>query len=270
MTAGPASGHRVRARNTATESENRIHHDEVARRLGFAGGLVPGVTIFAHMCRPALERFGTAWLDGGSLDARFTRPVYDGDEIAIAATDEEGARALRLTVRGPRDEECATGTARLGATASPDPASFATAPLPDPPPPASPEAFAAGRALGTLRGSFDATAAAGYLASIGADDARTRASGLAHPGWLILLANAALVASVRLGPWMHVGSDVRLYRAVRDGEPLETRAKVARAFERKGHRFVELDVCVLAAEAPAMSARHTAIWEPRQLRAGAG
>ena len=30
------------AYNHATESENKIHSDEVARRYGFRGGLVPG------------------------------------------------------------------------------------------------------------------------------------------------------------------------------------------------------------------------------------
>ena len=35
----------VKARNPATESENKIHHDDVARQYGFAGGLVPGVTV---------------------------------------------------------------------------------------------------------------------------------------------------------------------------------------------------------------------------------
>jgi hypothetical protein len=38
------SSHRVVARNSATESENRIHADGVARKYGFKGSLVPGVT----------------------------------------------------------------------------------------------------------------------------------------------------------------------------------------------------------------------------------
>ena len=33
--------YRVRAHNAATESENKIHHDDVAQRHGFRGGLVP-------------------------------------------------------------------------------------------------------------------------------------------------------------------------------------------------------------------------------------
>ena len=37
--------YRVRARNAATNSEDKIHPDDVARRYGFEGGLVPGVTV---------------------------------------------------------------------------------------------------------------------------------------------------------------------------------------------------------------------------------
>ena len=40
--------------NQATDSENRIHSDEVARQYGFRGGLVPGVTVFAYLVHPAL------------------------------------------------------------------------------------------------------------------------------------------------------------------------------------------------------------------------
>ena len=41
--------YRVSAFNTAQESENKIHDDDVARRFGFTGGLVPGVDVYAYM-----------------------------------------------------------------------------------------------------------------------------------------------------------------------------------------------------------------------------
>ena len=43
MTAAALSPYRVEAFNTAKASENKIHDDDVARRFGFGGGLVPGV-----------------------------------------------------------------------------------------------------------------------------------------------------------------------------------------------------------------------------------
>ena len=36
--------------NTATESANKIHDDTVAKNLGFRGGLVPGVDVYAYLC----------------------------------------------------------------------------------------------------------------------------------------------------------------------------------------------------------------------------
>ena len=39
----------VKARNTSTSSENKIHDDAVAKTYGFRGGLVPGVTVYAYL-----------------------------------------------------------------------------------------------------------------------------------------------------------------------------------------------------------------------------
>lgn len=59
----------VKAFNPSTESENRIHADDVARAYGFRGGLVPGVTLWAYMVHPAVERHGPAFLSHGSMRA---------------------------------------------------------------------------------------------------------------------------------------------------------------------------------------------------------
>ena len=41
----PESIFRVRAHNTAADTENKINDDRVAAAHGFRGGLVPGVTV---------------------------------------------------------------------------------------------------------------------------------------------------------------------------------------------------------------------------------
>ena len=38
--------HNAVARNFAEASENKIHSDDIAKRFGFTGALVPGVTVF--------------------------------------------------------------------------------------------------------------------------------------------------------------------------------------------------------------------------------
>ena len=75
--------HQVRAHNGATASENKIHDDAVARQHGFAGGLVPGITVFGYLTAPIVKAWGQAWLERGALSARFRQPIYDGDDVTV-------------------------------------------------------------------------------------------------------------------------------------------------------------------------------------------
>ena len=209
-----------------------------------------------------------SWLERGTLSARFVQPVYDGEEItveAFAETGEPTGGVLSVAVRNPDGEVCATGTATLpdAPADAPDPAGFPPAPLPDERPPADERSLAPGTVLGSVSGGFHADRSAPFLALL-ADDADVYAAeGLAHPGYLILSANTILGANVRLGPWIHVGSDVTNLAPVADGALVETRGRVSERFERKGHQFVVLDVLWLADGVPAMRARHTAIYRLR-------
>jgi acyl dehydratase len=72
---------------------------------------------------------------------------------------------------------------------------------------------------------------------------------------------------VRLGPWIHVESGVTHHSAVADGERVSTRGRVRELFEKKGHRFVVLDLLQVADDRrPVASIEHTAIYEPRRAR----
>src|SRR5262245_3890932 len=73
--------HHLVAQNDAVESENKIHDDAVARKFGFQGGLVPGVTVFGYLTWPAVATWGREGLEGGTVTARFAAPAYDGDEV---------------------------------------------------------------------------------------------------------------------------------------------------------------------------------------------
>ena len=85
---------------------------------------------------------------------------------------------------------------------------------------------------------------------------------MAHPGYLLFSANWILGANVRLGPWMHVGSEVTNFGVVEDGDRVSTRGRVVQLFDRKGHRFAELDLLLVANETqPVQHVRHTAIYE---------
>ena len=91
---------------------------------------------------------------------------------------------------------------------------------------------------------------------------RTEAGGFANPAFTLGLANWALVANVRLGPWIHAESRVQNRAPIPRSSALVVESGVADLFERRGHEFVELDVTVfLEPDTPVMSTRHRAIYK---------
>jgi len=269
MAAGEETVYRVRAYNTASVSENKIHDDTVAQRLGFGGGLVPGVDVFAYMTHPVVDRWGRDWLERGTLSARFLAPVYDGEVAAVVCKTGSDADVLDLIVKNPSGKACAEGRAEIPGTPAkaPDVSGFPRAPLPEPRPAASLQSLPQDKVLGTVEAHFRIAEAPAYLQEVCESLPIYSAAGVAHPGYLLRGANYVLVANVELGPWIHVASAVRNYGVVTDGERVSVRARVRANYERKGHRFVELDVLLLAADCrPVQSVLHTAIYEPRQLR----
>jgi acyl dehydratase len=258
--------HAVTAFNTATRSENAMHQDDVAARYGFRGGLVPGVDVYAYLTHPAAERWGLPWVERGRMSGRFSTPVYDGEVVHVHAADDGGG-GLVIDVRNAAGDVCATGEASLPDEAgpAPDPADW---PLvaqrpPEGRPPAGPASLEPGTSLGLHPHRFDVAKAQGYLDDVRETSTLYGEAQVAHPGWLLRDANHVLSRNVRMGPWIHVGSDAQHLGVVRDGDDVSARARVVREWERKGHRFVELDVLLLAGDRPVARVRHTAIHTPR-------
>jgi hypothetical protein len=255
--------YRVSAYNTSKDSENKIHDDSVARKYGFSGGLVPGVDVIAYMMHQPIATWGRAFLERGLIDARFLKPVYDGEMAEVRSSEQDGVLTLEVESRG---ELCATGTASLPASAP----AFALSDFRDVPPVAErrqvgPSSFEVGKWLGTAPRTWAGDAAQGYLADIREGDSIFAREGLGHPGMLQKLMNKAVVDNAILGPWIHVGSKMQLLSAARTGDELTARAKVIGNYEKKGHRFVELDALVVAnGKTPLAHCWHIAIYQPRE------
>ena len=260
----------VIAYNTAKSSENKIHDDAVAKQFGFSGGLVPGVDVYAYMTNPAVRHWGPEWLARGTMEVRFLKPAYEGEEAHInarAAGDDDDELAITVVSRG---ETCAIGTARVpkDAGAAPEPAAYPDRPLPASLAPASPRSLPDGVALGTFHTVYDEALAPQYLADVREDLTLYGDQGIVHPGFLLRLGNRVLSKNVRLGPWIHVGSEVRHFAVAEVGEALAARARVIATYERKGHAFVDLDVLALKADgSPLLAIKHTAIYAPRKIAA---
>lgn len=266
MSQTTATTYKVEAYNISHASENKIHDDAVAQKLGFAGGLVPGVEVYAYACHPAVERWGRAWLERGRMECRFLKPIYDGRIAAVAARDAaDGGMDLEVNSEGVL---CATGHASLG-DGSAKPPSIDDYNYRSPPqerPPADETSLAEGNWLSTVPTLMTAQVAAEYLRDVRETDAIYAREGLVHPGMLLRQCNQALRQNVVLPPWIHTGSKVTNFSAARIGDELSVRARVAANYEKKGHRLVDLDALVIANGRTVLSrVLHTAVYKLRHL-----
>lgn len=265
----------VRAKNTAVDSDNKIHDDAVAATFGFRGGLVPGVIVYAYMTVPLVERFAEDWLERGSMQVKFHQPFYEGEMVIVRAEVDDDSDLTKVIIKAEREDGtvCATGLATmdeeskwLGEVAIED---FPEHALPefDARPEAVREHFVEGALLGSLAEMIDLQAAeAKYLQSI---DERQPvyygAQAVAHPGYLLGRANEIFVRNFRLNPWIHVGSDLINHSALRDGEELSVRGRIRDVFERKGHELVSMDLLLVAERKRIVQqVRHTAIYKLRE------
>jgi acyl dehydratase len=255
--------YRVEAYNTAKLSENKMHDDTVAKRFGFSGGLVPGVDVMAYMMHTPVAQWGRAFLEHGLIEARFVKPVYDGETAGVSAVDSEGVLTIEVESRG---EICATGTASLPVSApSLALADFTAVGAVSERKPVSVSSYEVGRWLGTVPRDWAGAAAKEYLADIRETDPIYARENLGHPGVLQRVMNKVLVDNAILGPWIHVGSRMQLLSAAKAGDEITARAKVIGNYEKKGHRFVELDALVVAnGTTPVAHCWHIAIYQPRE------
>ena len=207
---------------------------------------------------------GTRFLERGTMAARFHRPVYDGDEITVEAVeDRRWSDARRCSTRGANVRD-GDGVAARGFDGRAGDRRLR-------------ERTAAGRSsprvsrllrrspeFGSLEFGFHAEHAATYLPRDPRDAAAVR--GRTHrPPRL-----ASPIRQLRPGRERTARAvDPRVERRAASRTGARRRRSVHRArvvddFERKGHKFVVLDVLVVAnLIRPVMRVEHTAIYEPR-------
>jgi acyl dehydratase len=257
------TSYRVTAHNTSKLSENKIHDDTVARRFGFSGGLVPGVDVFAYMTHLPVEKWGRAFIERGLIDARFVKPVYDGEVAELTGSESGGILSIEVHSRGGL---CATGTASLPSSAPVlSIADYTEVAAVAERHPVNAGSYEVGKWLGTLPRDWAGDAAREYLADIRETDPIYAREGLGHPGLLQRVMNKVLVDNAILGPWIHVGSKMQLLSVAKAGDVITARAKVTGNYDKKGHRFVELDALVVAnGKTPLAHCHHIAIYQPRE------
>jgi len=106
--------YRVSAYNTSKHSENKMHDDTVAKRYGFSGGLGAGVDVMAYMMHLPVAKWGRPFFERGLIEARFIKPVYDGELADVTGEESTACFRSRSETRGEkfaRDRQCIAAAA---------------------------------------------------------------------------------------------------------------------------------------------------------------
>ena len=78
---------RIRAKNVQARadraSEENIHDDSTAQRLGFQRGFVAFGQSLSWMSEMLLDYFGPAYYETGRFECRFAAPVFDDDDVTV-------------------------------------------------------------------------------------------------------------------------------------------------------------------------------------------
>lgn len=257
--------YRVKASIDTENSSNRIQDDEYARHYGFRAGLVPGLSVFAYMTRPLVEFAGRDWLERGSADMHFMRPVYEGEEIriggAVSSEDETGTLSLEYQAANSQGAVCGIGTAQLCATAPASEPSISDYPAGRAklPRPLSLESLQAGDLLSPVASEFTWSLHWQYCRK-SIRDLHPIYEKVLHPGWIAGRAGHILSANYAIQAWIDVACQVQYFHLPMEECVIETRGRVHSKFERNGDHFIVLDLAVFAPARCLASMRYTAIF----------
>jgi hypothetical protein len=249
----------------AVDSSNRIQDDEFARRYGFRAGLVPGISIFAYMSRPLIELMGRDWLERGSAEVHFLRPICEGEEIHVGGTissiADDGALSLDYKASNNQGVTCGIGIAKL------PPQKLAPEPsLEDYPAgraklhrPLSLESLQVGESLVPVASEFTWSIHWQYCRKT-IRDHHPLYERMMHPGWLVNRASQIFAANYAVPAWIDVSSYVQNINLLEEECAIETRGRVYDKFERDGDHFIVLDLAVFAPPRCLATLRYTAIF----------
>lgn len=261
----PLPEQRVKASIDTTDIENRIQDDEYARRNGFRAGLVSGFFVFAYMSRTLTDYLGRDWLERGSSDVRFIRPVYDGEEIrvngVISSLEQSGNLRIDYQASNNQGAMCGIGVAQLPSERlSPEPS------INDYPAgrsrlhrPVSLESLQVGENLNPVSSEFTWNVHWQYCRK-SIRDLHPLYEKTLHPGWLASRAGQILSANYAIQAWIDVSCRVQHFHVQEEECTIQTRGRVQDKFERKGDHYIELDLAVFTPTRCLATIRYTAIF----------
>lgn len=252
--------HTAVARNFAEASENKIHSDDIAKRFGFTGALVPGVTVFGHLAWPLTQRLGASWLQASWVTTGFIKPAYHSETISLLDR-ESGGDSVVVECRNTADVLLATLECTLKHTQSGvDPHAHVRGGTgPDDRVEIGWDTVHVDEPFALYQWQPDDALNREYAARVD-DDTELFRQGVLHPHAILSQANQVLVRRFVMPAWIHTGSELRFRRLLRVGDAIEVRAVPLEKWERKGHQYIKLYVAYVVDGEIATEIWHTAIF----------
>jgi hypothetical protein len=257
--------YRIKASIDIDDLNNRIQDDEYARRYGFRAGLVPGISVFAYMSRPLIDLAGKDWLERGSAEVHFLRPIYEGEEIriggSVSSVAADGTINLEYRASNNQGVTCGVGVAKLPPVKSTSEPSM--------------DDYPSGRVKLHRAISLETLPVGEYLTPMASDftwnvhwqycgktirDHHPLYERTMHPGWLVSRAGQILAANYSIPAWIDVSSNVQNFHPLEEECRIETRGRVYDKFERDGDHFIVLDLAVFTPSCCLATIRYTAIF----------
>lgn len=229
-----------------------IHDDAVARARGYRAALVPGAFVYGHVSRIAIDAWGKAWAQSGGMGARFRRPVFNGDQLALRAGPleaEDNMMKSEVSVENQDGENVAAGWIGIpdSAPATLDVAMFRLVPRPQEPPAVSPGGMVVGMPLTTAGSILSEAAFRESLSAFGEHHPFYSDRRFVHSGCLMRVAMGDTNNSFKSpSPIILVAAEAQHFTTVRPGQRLETVGQVTAVYERNGKHYFESEEFLLA------------------------
>jgi len=237
----------AKALNTAPNSENQIHGDDMAKEFGFKGGLVPGVTVSAYLLHPVIEKWGLDWLEKGWAKCKITLPLYDKENFTVYF-NEISENKILSNLKNTNKIVTANAEAALleGIPKAPKIRNDKIAIENYQGPRSSKEIWMKLKKDGCMAFEYfwGGKNPLIYLRDQNnlPDLLNPSKKGFSNLSFLLGCSNWALASSAYMNPWIHLQTISQNYQALPFNSSVIAEIQVNEVFDKKGHEFVDVDV----------------------------
>ena len=235
------------ALNTAPDSQNQIHGDELAKEYGFEGGLVPGVTISAYLVHPMIDKWGLDWLERGYSNCQITSPLYDNEKFTVESDFMNDFRANSTLIRD-------SGVVSANAEVSINQDKLTLPKLRGDrlvseshvPPEATKEVWEKLKIDGCLAHKYH-WGGPDSLIYLREEELlppilQPKEHGFSNLCFLLGCSNWILSGNAYMNPWVHLQTISQNYRPVSYDTELIAEMEINKIYEKKGHEFIDVFV----------------------------